>query len=124
MVNLNILHNDNFRFFILSLFFWQPISLDQLLIFVFMGAAGLLSHWCLTQALRLSDTTVTMPLQFTKLIWASIIGYIIFFEKPDLLTWIGGTTVFIAVLYITYRENIYKKESHKKIVTVRPSMET
>ena len=43
-----------------------------------MGASGLLSHWCLAQAFKLSDTTFVMPLQFTKLIWASLIGLLIF----------------------------------------------
>ena len=64
-----------------------------------------------------------MPFQYLKLIWASIIGYLIFFEKPDFWTWIGGTIVFLAVIYITYRESIYKKESYQKIVAIRPSMD-
>jgi drug/metabolite transporter (DMT)-like permease len=82
-------------FFILSLFFWENISLNQLLIFSFMGISGLLSHWCLAQAFKLSDTTFVMPLQFTKLIWASLIGLFIFSEKPDLLTWTGGVIIFL-----------------------------
>ena len=43
---------------------------------MFIGASGLLSHWCLAQAFKLSDTTFVMPLQFTKLIWASLIGFL------------------------------------------------
>ena len=102
-------------FFILSLFYWQTINLNQLLIFIFMGTAGLLSHWCLAQAFRLSDTTFVMPLQFTKLIWASLIGLFIFAEQPDLLTWIGGIIIFISVVYITYREAFKKKGTAKPI---------
>ena len=102
-------------FFILSLFYWQTINLNQLLIFSFMGTAGLLSHWCLAQAFRLSDTTFVMPLQFTKLIWASLIGLFIFAEQPDLLTWIGGIIIFISVVYITYREAFKKKGTAKPI---------
>ena len=60
-------------FFILSLFYWENINLNQLIIFTLMGASGLLSHWCLAQAFKMSDTTFVMPLQFTKLIWASLI---------------------------------------------------
>ena len=110
--------------FLFAIPFWQNPTLKELFIFFGMGISGFIAHLCLVQSLRIADTTLVMPFQYLKLIWASIIGYIIFFEKPDLLTWIGGTTVFIAVLYITYRENIYKKESHTKIVTVRPSLDT
>ncbi len=102
-------------FFILSLFYWQDINLSQLMIFSFMGATGLLSHWCLAQAFKLSDTTFVMPLQFTKLIWASLIGLLIFSEQPDLWTWFGAIIIFISVIYITYREAFKKKGTDKTI---------
>ena len=97
-------------FFIISLFFWEPITWDQLLIFIIMGTAGLLSHWCMTQSLKMSDTTFVMPLQFTKLIWVSLIGLFIFSETPDFWTWIGGVIIFVSVIYITYRESFIKKD--------------
>jgi len=102
-------------FFILSLFYWESVSFNQLIIFVFMGASGLLSHWCLAQAFKLSDTTFVMPLQFTKLIWASLIGLFIFAEQPDIWTWVGGVIIFISVVYITYREAFKKKGTKKPI---------
>ena len=102
-------------FFILSLFYWENINLNQLIIFTLMGASGLLSHWCLAQAFKMSDTTFVMPLQFTKLIWASLIGLFVFAEKPDILTWVGGIIIFISVVYITYREAFKKKGTTKPI---------
>jgi drug/metabolite transporter (DMT)-like permease len=98
-------------FFIISLFFWEPITFNQLLIFAIMGIAGLLTHWCMNQSLKMSDTTFVMPLQFTKLIWASLIGLFVFSEIPDLWTWIGGIIIFISVIYITYREAFIKKDT-------------
>ena len=56
-----------------------------------------------------------MPLQFTKLIWASLIGLFIFAEQPDILTWVGGVIIFISVVYITYREAFKKKGTSKPI---------
>ena len=102
-------------FFILALFYWENINLNQLIIFALMGTSGLLSHWCLAQAFKLSDTTFVMPLQFTKLIWASLIGLFIFAEQPDILTWVGGIVIFISVVYITYREAFKKKGTKKPI---------
>ena len=102
-------------FFILSLFYWENINLNQLIIFTLMGASGLLSHWCLAQAFKMSDTTFVMPLQFTKLIWASLIGLFIFTEQPDIWTWVGGVIIFISVVYITYREAFKKKGTQKTI---------
>ena len=102
-------------FFILSLFYWENINLNQIIIFTLMGASGLLSHWCLAQAFKMSDTTFVMPLQFTKLIWASLIGLFLFAEHPDIWTWVGGVIIFISVVYITYREAFKKKGTQKTI---------
>ena len=109
-------------FFILSLFYWQTITLDQIIIFSLMGASGLLSHWCLAQAFKMSDTTFVMPLQFTKLIWASLIGLFIFAEQPDIWTWIGGVIIFISVVYITYREAFKKKGTVQPIQVDRATL--
>ena len=109
-------------FFILSLFFWENISFYQLIVFTLMGGAGLLSHWCLAQAFKMSDTTFVMPLQFTKLIWASLIGLFIFSEQPDIWTWIGGVVIFISVVYITYREAFKKKGTSEPIQVDRATI--
>ncbi len=109
-------------FFILSIFYWENINLNQLIIFILMGVSGLLSHWCLAQAFKFSDTTFVMPLQFTKLIWASLIGLFIFSEKPDIWTWIGGVIIFISVVYITYREAFKKKGTSKPIQVDRATI--
>jgi drug/metabolite transporter (DMT)-like permease len=98
-------------FFIMSLFFWESITFNQLLIFSMMGIAGLLTHWCMTQSLKISNTTFVMPLQFTKLIWVSLIGFFIFSEIPDIWTWVGGVIIFVSVIYITYRESFIKKDA-------------
>jgi len=109
-------------FFILSLFYWENINFNQLIIFILMGASGLLSHWCLAQAFKMSDTTFVMPLQFTKLIWASLIGLFIFAEQPDIWTWVGGVIIFISVVYITYREAFKKKGTSKPIQVDRATI--
>ena len=109
-------------FFILSFFYWENINMNQLIIFILMGASGLLSHWCLAQAFKMSDTTFVMPLQFTKLIWASLIGLFIFSEQPDIWTWVGGVIIFISVVYITYREAFKKKGTLKPIQVDRATI--
>ena len=109
-------------FFILSLFYWQSINFNQLVIFSLMGSSGLLSHWCLAQAFKMSDTTFVMPLQFTKLIWASLIGLFIFAEQPDIWTWVGGVIIFISVVYITYREAFKKKGTVQPIQVDRATL--
>ena len=100
--------------FIISLFYWDTININQIIIFAIMASAGLLSHWCMNQSFKMSDTTFVMPLQFTKLIWASLIGIFLFSEIPDYWTWLGAIIIFISVIYITYRESFVKKDNPEK----------
>ena len=68
----------------------------------------------MNQSFKMSDTTFVMPLQFTKLIWASLIGIFLFSEIPDYWTWLGAIIIFISVIYITYRESFVKKDNPEK----------
>jgi len=42
-----------------------------------------------------------MPFNFTRLIWAALLGWIVFAEFPDMWTWIGGTVIFVASVWLT-----------------------
>jgi len=70
----------------------------------------------LAQAFKEADTTAVLPFDFTRLIWASILGFVVFAEIPDLWTWIGGAVIFGSTTYIAFREARRKGET-----TVRPA---
>jgi drug/metabolite transporter (DMT)-like permease len=47
---------------------------------------------------------VVLPIDFTKIVWGALIGYLAFGEVVDLWTWIGAAVIFSGITYITYRE--------------------
>ena len=69
-----------------------------------LGTFATVSHLCLAQAFKEAEVTAVLPVDFTKLIWAAIVGYIVFAEVPDLWIWVGGIMVFAASTYVAYRE--------------------
>lgn len=93
-----------------ALFFWQTPDLYQLALLLGVGALGTVSHVCLTSAFRTADATAVLPIDFSRLIFASVMGYLFFAEVPDVWTWIGGTVIFTAGTYIAYREGRARKE--------------
>ena len=99
--------------FIISLFYWENISFKNFIILSFVAIAGFITQVTSNQALKMSDTSFVMPLQFTNLIWLSFIGYILFSELPNIWTWVGGIIIFSAVIYITFRESILKQNNPK-----------
>ena len=52
---------------------------------------------CLAQAFRETDATVVLPVDFTKLVFAGLAGWLFFSELPGIWIWIGGTVVFSGV---------------------------
>jgi drug/metabolite transporter (DMT)-like permease len=99
--------------FIISLFYWENISFNNFIILSFVAIAGFITQVTSNQALKMSDTSFVMPLQFTNLIWLSFIGYILFSELPNIWTWVGGIIIFSSVIYITFRESIVKQNNPK-----------
>lgn len=87
-----------------ALFVWVWPTWEQLGILLVMGVMGTTAHLTLTQALRLGDAAVVMPMDFFKLIWAAAFGVLIFGEFPTLYTWIGGFMIFASATYIALRE--------------------
>jgi drug/metabolite transporter (DMT)-like permease len=53
--------------------------------------------------MQAADATVALPFNFTRLIWAAALGWILFSYLPDFWTWIGGTIIFAASVYIARR---------------------
>jgi len=60
--------------------------------------------WLYGEAFRRADMSAILPLESTKLIWSVSFGLIFFAEQPEILTILGGVTIFAAAAYITIRE--------------------
>ena len=90
--------------FALTLFVWVTPTLTQLGLMVIIAIIGTLAQLSITQAFRETDSTVVLPMDFTKLIWASLLGYLLFSELPDIWAWVGGAVVFSGVLWVGYSE--------------------
>jgi drug/metabolite transporter (DMT)-like permease len=87
-----------------ALLVWTPPTPEDLLWLLLIGTLATLGHLTMTQALKLADATAVMTVDYTRLIWASLIGYFAFGEVPDRWTWAGGSLIFASGLYIIFRE--------------------
>ena len=83
---------------------WVTPSGEQLLWLLLIGVLATLGHLAMTGAFKASEATVVFPVDYTRLVWASVIGYLAFSEVPDVWTWVGGTVIFASTTYIAYRE--------------------
>ena len=90
---------------IAAVFVWEWPTLTQLILLVAVGCFGTIGHLAMAQALKDADTTVVMPFDFGRLIWAGLIGYVFFAEVPDIWTLIGAVVIFSAAMYVAVQES-------------------
>ncbi len=105
--------------FFVVLFFWEMPSLKTFIYLVLAAMCGTVLHLTLNHAFKLVDVSMTQPYSFLNLVFASIIGYFVFDEIPDLYTWIGALIIFTGVLIISYREMKLDKEIIRKRVDIK-----
>lgn len=60
---------------------------------------GVYAYWALTLAMRTGEVSVVTPFRYTRLVFALILGVLVFGERPDALTLIGSAIVVGAGIY-------------------------
>ena len=105
--------------FFIVLFFWEMPSLKTFVYLILAAMCGTVLHLTLNHAFKLVDVSMTQPYSFLNLVFASIIGYFVFDEIPDLYTWIGALIIFTGVLIISYREMKLDKDIIRKRVDIK-----
>jgi drug/metabolite transporter (DMT)-like permease len=93
-----------------AIWFWQTPSWVDLLWFVAAGACGTLGHICQQRGYQLADITLLQPIGFLSLIWNTLLGYFLFFQSPDVWTFVGAAVIFGSALYISHREAVRRAQ--------------
>lgn len=88
---------------------WQMPTLWQWLGFAATGVLGTVAHYCLTRAFALSDISATQSLRFLDLVWASLLGWLVFGDVPSQSTWLGAFVILWATVWIARRESRRKR---------------
>ena len=73
----------------------------------FFATAG---HYTMTLAFAAAPVTVTQPVTFLQLLWATILGAVAFAEPVDIWVVIGGFVILGSVTFITWREAVLKRQ--------------
>ena len=73
-------------------------------VFAFNGALIAVAHTLMIEAFRRGEATLVAPFKYSSLLWATLIGYLMFDELPDLWTIVGAMIIVLAGLYVFRRE--------------------
>ncbi len=94
-----------------ALLVWKtPMGVQWAWLF-FAAVTGTLGQLCLAKAFAFAETTIVLPIDFAKIIWGAVFGYLIFGEYVSAYTWIGAVIIFTGASYVAIRERQLEKET-------------
>ena len=88
-----------------------PALLESAAVLLAIGVSSSIGGYCFTRAVASADARIVQPFQFSRMIFATAIGFLMFSELPDIWTWIGSAVIFAASYYVVLRERKGKSGS-------------
>jgi len=103
-----------------ALMVWRAPGLVELVFLMAIGALGAAGQYFMIRGYRIGEATALLPFDYTRLLFAGAIGYLVFAEVPDIWTITGALIVAAATLYIGVREARLGKKSRLSQPAVDP----
>lgn len=100
-------------------FGWNALRPGDIPYFALSGFLLSGAHYALIESFRLGEAAVVAPFKYSSLIWAILLGYLVFGDLPDGWTIMGASIVVGAGLYILHRETSLKKK--KPVSAIGPT---
>lgn len=88
---------------------WQWPHLRDLAVLCLTGVSGLIGQWFFVKAMQCGDVSAVAPVDYSRLIFAAVAGYLLFHELPTIWTALGALVVACSTLAITLREQQLQK---------------
>ncbi|HEX8448333.1 MAG TPA: DMT family transporter, partial [Allosphingosinicella sp.] len=79
-----------------------------------LGAVGGFSQICLTASLRYAPVSTVVPFDYSQLLWAVLLGWLVFGDRPASTTWLGAAIIIASGLYTLYREHRLGREAPRE----------
>jgi drug/metabolite transporter (DMT)-like permease len=92
----------------------QPYGIAWLWLFG-VGFWAALSHICMTYALKFAPTSTLAPLHYLEIVAAVVLGYLVFNDFPNAMTWAGIVVIVSSGLYIIHREHRVARDAARAI---------
>jgi drug/metabolite transporter (DMT)-like permease len=85
---------------------WTPPSARALGLLALAAVLLLIGYQCIIMALRTGDISAVAPFRYSALLWAMLLGYLVFGDRPDAMMVTGASIIVLSGLYAFYRERV------------------
>lgn len=85
-------------------FQWEPVTPAAWGFLLLIGILGAVCHYGLIRAMDYADASAMQPYSYTLLVWASVMGFLVFGDIPAIWTFLGGAIVVASGLYTWHHD--------------------
>lgn len=85
-------------------FTWTPLDPGDTLLLMLLGVTALVAHACINRSLKVAPASVVVPYQYSTIVWAVILGFVVFGDIPRVPVIAGAAIIIAAGIYIFVRE--------------------
>ncbi|AEV39083.1 integral membrane protein [Pseudovibrio sp. FO-BEG1] len=93
---------------------WKTPDLFGFVLLISMALIATLGQWIGIKALRLGEASLVSSTEYFSLIYAALLGLVLFSELPDAFTLIGAATIIFSALYMMQKE-------HRRKASLKPT---
>ncbi|QZH75089.1 MAG: DMT family transporter [Erythrobacter sp.] len=91
-------------------FVFQPHSTNEWLLLLGIGLSGTFGQVFITLALRYGQVSSVIVMDYSNIIWATLLGWLVFSTLPPTTTWLGAPLVVLAGIIIAWRERVVSRK--------------
>ena len=85
---------------------WREPSLASTALLALAAVTTLIGYQCAVMALRAGEISAVAPFRYTQMLYAMLLGYLVFAEVPDNAMVIGATIIVASGVYAFHRERV------------------
>lgn len=93
---------------------WSPMEFNDFAILLTATTCIVAGYACSVMVMRVGDISFVAPFRYTGLIWALILGWLVFGDWPQPLTLLGSAIIVGSGIYMLYREATLGRKLYKR----------
>ena len=92
-------------------FNWRTPTAQEIGLAVVMGTCSTIGHWLVILAYRKAAASTIAPFSYVQLLFAGLLGLVVFGTVPGAMTLVGGMVIAASGLYTAHREHVRAREA-------------
>lgn len=83
---------------------WRLPTGDEIMLVSLVGVASLIGHYLLYEGIRRVPASLAAPLEYSGLVWSFTLGYLIWYDVPEVAVFVGAALVVLSGALIVLAE--------------------